>query len=499
MSSTFAEYDVFDGIGLAQLIRDGVLTPKELVTAAIERIEALNPALNAVIYKMYDLALAAANQSLPSGIFKGVPFLLKDLHTDYAGVPIFYGSHFIENGVSRQDAEMVCRMKKAGLIILGRTSTPEFGLSALTESKRFGVTRNPWNINHTSGGSSGGSAVAVAAGMVPMAHGSDGAGSIRIPASYCGIFGLKPSRGRTPAGPSVMQNWQGMVTEHVLTRSVRDSAAMLDVLSGPELGSLISLPEPKTTFLSELDKPVGKLRIAWSEESFFPSTTINPEYKKASKQAAELCEALGHTVEVVNLNINYEEVLLAFFIVIAASVSSDLRRLAKEAGKAADYARLETATAVLCEAGEHFSAADYTWATHVLDMLNKKMAEFFVNYDVLLSLTMPAPPLRVGESPMSSWERNGLEFLRRFPFGPILRKLGKQMSQKQFSFTPFTPLFNMTGQPAMSVPLYWDSQGLPIGIQFAGRMNEESILLRLAKQLESAQPWENKRPKFDYK
>lgn len=492
--STFSEYESFDGLGLANLVKNGVVSPVELVKAAIEQIEKNNSKINAVIYKMYDEALAVAERPLPDGIFQGVPFLLKDLLADYKDMPLQFGSRFAEGWVSPHDSEMVRRFKNAGLIVVGKTNTPEFGLSPVTEPELFGPTHNPWNLKYASGGSSGGSAAAVAARMVPMAHGGDGAGSIRIPSAYCGTFGLKPSRGRTPTGPAVMRIWQGMVVEHAITRSVRDSAAMLDVLAGPEIGSPISLPAHKKSFLSELNNSPGQLRIAITSTPFFPGEVVSLEYKNALKNTALLCETLGHRVDEITLKINYDDVLLAYMIVIAADTSAGIKMLADAMQDKADYSKLETTTAVLCEVGEHFSAKDFVWASHVLDMTGKQLAEFFLNYDVLLSPTMAMQPPRVGELQPHVWEKNVLEFLRRIPYGPFLRKLTKQMAGKFFAFTPFTPLFNMTGQPAMSVPLYWDKSGLPIGMHFAGRLGDELLLLQLAAQLENALPWDKKQP-----
>lgn len=492
---TFAEYESFDGIGLANLVKNGVISPVELLNSAIERIENCNPALNAVIYKMYDEAQASVKKNIPNGTFQGVPFLLKDLITDYAGTPLHFGSHFADGWISPFDSELVQRMKKAGLIILGKTNTPEFGLSPVTEPALFGPTKNPWDLTRSPGGSSGGSAAAVAAGMVPMAHGGDGAGSIRIPAAFCGLFGLKPSRGRTPTGPAVMRIWQGMVVEHAITRTVRDSAAMLDATCGPELGSPISLPTPEVSFLQTLETPVRKLRIAVSDEPLFPSET-DPEYKDAIKKAAKLCESLGHHVEIAAPKFNYDDVLVAFMIVIAADTAANIKVLANAMKRKADYAELETATAVLCEVGDHFSAKDFVWASHVLDMAGRMFAEFFTRYDILLTPTMPAAPPKIGEFKPAKWEKNLLEFLRHVPYGPLLRKLTKEVARKNFAFTPFTPLFNITGQPAMSVPLYWDRQGLPIGIHFAGRYADEATLFQLARQLEQAQPWDQKRSRL---
>lgn len=491
---TFPDYPSFDGIGLANLVKTRVVSPVELVNAAIERIEAYNPQLNAVIYKIYDQALAAAaSKQLPQGVFQGVPFLLKDLIAGCAGVPLQFGSRLAKGWVSPHDSELVSRFRKAGLLILGKTNTPEFGLNPITEPLLFGPTRNPWNPEHTPGGSSGGSAAAVAARMVPMAHGGDGAGSLRIPAAYCGLFGLKVSRGRVPVGPDVLQIWDGMVVEHAITRSVRDSAALLDAIAGPELGSPISLPPTQKSFLASLAEEPSRLRIAVTDQPFFPAE-VHPEYKQAVKQAGLLCEQLNHQVTMADLRLDYEDVKLAFMIVVAANTAANIKMLAEVLDRKNAVHYLETATAVVCAVGKNFTARDLVWARYILDKASQQVAEFFTHYDVLITPTMAVPPPVVGGLHPERLEQNVLELLRRLPYGPLLRSLTQQMASKQLAFIPFTPLFNITGQPAMSVPLYWDSQGLPIGIQFAGRIGDEGMLLQLAAQLEIAAPWADKIP-----
>jgi amidase len=374
------------------------------------------------------------------------------------------------------------------LNIIGKTNTPEFGLSPVTEPEALGPTRNPWDVTRTSGGSSGGSAAAVAAGMVPIAHGSDGAGSLRIPAAYCGVFGLKPSRGRTPIGPYFVRVWQGMVIEHVLTRSVRDSAAMLDVLSGPELGSPISLPKSDVSFLESINEPPRKLRIGLIEHPFFPAQ-IDEEYLTALKKSAQLCEHLGHTVEPAVLKIDHEEVSKAFLILISAETASDLKFLMDIVGRKPKHNELERQTAVVCEVGYHFTAADYAWASQILDVTARRVAEFFLQYDVMLTPAMAGPPPLIGQFKPDRVEQTMLELLRWVPRRQLLLKFMQRAGARNFGFTPFTPLFNISGNPAMSVPLYQDQNNLPIGIQFVGRMGEEATLLQLANQLEQAKPW----------
>lgn len=491
--TTFSDYEAFDAIGLANLVKRGIVSPAELLQAAIERAEKWNPALNAINYKMYDHARSTIRGELPDGPFRGVPFLLKDLLADYAGVPLSSGSRFTENWIPKRDSELVRRIRQAGLVVFGKTNVPEFGLSSVTEPAHFGPTRNPWDLTRSPGGSSGGSAAAVAAGIVPMAHGNDGAGSIRIPASYCGLFGLKPSRGRTANGSEIMRMWENMVVEHVLSRSVRDSAAMLDVLSGPELGSSISLPKSKESFLQRLDQPAKKLQIGLMDQPFFAGN-VDQDVVSYLDKAGKLCQDLGHTVEPVSFQINSAEVARAYIIVISGEIAASIKRFADLMGHKPKFRDLERQTALVCHIGEHMSAADFAWASDVLERASRHMAEFFKDYDVLMTPTMPGIPPVVGELAPDFVEQSMLELLTHVPFSSLLHKAIEHAATRNFAFYPFTPIFNISGQPAMSVPLYWDKQGLPVGIQFAGRLGEEATLLQLASQLEKAQPWASKKP-----
>ncbi len=487
----FPEYESFDGLGLANLVKSGVISPVELLEAAIERVSLWNPKLNAVVHPLYDFARQAVQSEIPTGLFQGVPFLLKDLLAEYAGAPLSAGSRFVHGFMSTKDNEMVKRFKKSGVIIFGKTNTPELGTSFVTEPELFGPTRNPWDLARTVGGSSGGSAAAVAAGIVPVAHANDGAGSIRVPSAYCGVFGLKPSRGRTPVGPDVMRVWQGMVVEHVISRSVRDSAAMLDVLAGPELGSPISLPPAGYSFLAALeDRPV-KLRIAFMEEAFFPAK-VSEEHKKAVQDAASLCQQLGHIVEPAALKINNcDEVMQAFMTVVAAEFASLMKVLSKLMGKKPRRIDLELLNLLTYQIGINLKASDFVLAMKVFDRVERELAEYFQEYDVLITPTMPGPPPLIGELQPKTLEKIVLQLFSYLPFNFITRGIAKQLAARCFEVSPFTPLFNITGQPAMSVPLYWDKQGLPIGIQFAARMGDEKTLLQLAHQLEKAKPWVN--------
>lgn len=494
MPIKFPEYESFDGLGLADLIKRKVLSPQEVLEAAIERIELRNPDLNAVIHKMYDQARATSKKETLAGPFAGVPILLKDVLAECAGEPIYFGSQFAYNNhwTSKEDSEQVKRFKASGAVIVGKTNLPEFGLSPVTEPELFGATKNPWNLEYSPGGSSGGSAAAVASRMVPIAHGGDGGGSIRIPAAFTGTFGFKPTRGRTPTGPQLMRVWLGCVVEHVLSRTVRDSAAMLDVLSGPELGSTISLPKPEHSFSSELTKPLRSLRIGLIEDPFF-SANVNPEYLHAVKKAGELCQSLGHQVEVTKLKIN-EEVAFAFLTLILAETSAALRVFSQKVGRKPKLDELEKITAMLCHAGEEFSAADYAWAVYTLDMAGLELAKFFEKYDVMLTATVPTSAPKLGEFKPHGRELVGVEVLRFLPYGHKLRQFIQRMAAKKFSMMAFTALFNIGGQPAMSVPLYWDKNNMPIGIQFGAKAGADALLLQLAQQLENAQPWIDKQP-----
>lgn len=494
MAFLFPEYESFDGLGLANLVKRKIISPQEVLAAAIERIEKYNPFLNAVIHKMYEKARAQLQNNVSDGLFQGVPFLLKDLIADYAGEPMRMGSRFTAGFISSHDSELVIRFKKAGLVILGKTNAPEFGLSVVTEPVLFGPTRNPWNLSRSSGGSSGGSAAAVAARMVPLAHAGDGGGSIRIPSAYCGLFGLKPSRGRTPAGPDVMRIWLGLVVEHGITRSVRDSAALLDTLSGPELGSPISLPTPEKSFLKSLEEPCPPLRIGIVDEPFFPAK-VEHDYLIALKKAAMLCQDLGHTVEPIKVSLDKEEVALAYLIFLVAEAAADLRAVEKILGRKARSSELEKQTAVICHAGQLFTAADFAWATNVLDLAGRVMATILQNYDVIMTPTMASPAPEVGKFKPDRIEKGILELVHWLPQGgSFLHKFVKKAAARNFGFSPFTAIFNISGQPAMTVPLYFDHNNMPIGIQFVGRSGEDALLLQLAKQLEEAQPWDKKVP-----
>ena len=457
-----------DATAQAELVRQKEVKPIELVEAAIARIERLNPTLNAVVTPMFELARAAAVEELPAGPFAGVPFLLKDLLASYAGVRMTLGSKLLQGFVPDHDSELVARYKRAGLIIVGRTNTPEFGILPTTESQLFGPCRNPWNTDHTPGGSSGGSAAAVAAGMVPMAHGNDGGGSIRIPASCCGVFGLKPTRARNPLGPDFGDVMSGLVVEHALTRSVRDSAALLDATAGPDVGDPYWAPPPARPYLKEVSADPGRLRIAFTTRAA-ADVTVHADCVQAVEEAAKLCTELGHDVEEATLPLNAEMLTQAFVVLWTAGTASTLKIL----GAARD--QVEPLSWALKEMSDQFSAADYILALQTLQSVSREVARFFQDYDILLTPTLAEPPLPLGafdalpDNPLHGFSRSA-------------------------AFACFTPVCNMTGQPGMSVPLFWNADNLPVGSHFIGRFGDEATLFRLAAQLEEARPWAGRRP-----
>ena len=463
-----------DATGQADLVRTKQVTPLELVEAAIERIERVNPQLNVVVTPMFDQARAAAKGQLPDGPFQGVPYLLKDLIATYAGVRMASGSAFLRDFVPDHDSELVVRLKRAGLIIVGKTNTPEFGILPTTEPRLFGPARNPWNTGRTTGGSSGGSAAAVAAGIVPAAHGNDGGGSIRIPASCCGVFGLKPTRARNPLGPDLGDVMGGLVVEHALTRSVRDSAALLDATAGPDVGDPYCAPLPARPFLQEVGAPAGRLRIAFSTATA-TGVKLHPDCVAAVKDAARLCADLGHTVEEAAPNINGGMLTQAFIAVWAAGCAAAIDGLAYLTGRTPVQDQFEVLTWALYQMGRQVTGPQYLLALALLQQISRGVGRFMQTYDVWLTPTLGEPPLPLGalDSPVEN------------PLKALLRAA---------EFVPFTPLCNITGQPAMSVPLYWNGEGLPVGTHFIGRFGDEATLFRLAAQLESARPWAQRRP-----
>jgi amidase len=495
MMSGFSDYDKYDGLGLADLVRMKEVSPVELVEEAINRIERLNPQINAVICKMYDLARKTAAKPLPDGPFKGVPFLMKDILMAYAGVPLTNGSRFFKDFVPDHDSELVKRFKAAGVIVVGKTNLPEFGLVPITEPELFGPTNNPWGLARSPGGSSGGSAAAVAARIVPLAHGSDGGGSIRIPASCCGVFGLKPTRGRNPIGPDYGEGWRGLVCDHVLTRSVRDSAAMLDATAGPDAGALCYAPPPARPFLREVDTDPGTLRIAFTSEPFL-GNTVHDDCVAGLEATARLCQSLGHEVTEAAPRIDGRAFARAFLTIVCAEARATIEEGETLLNRRASFKDFEPSTWALALLGRQCRAPELSRALNLVQLTARQIGRFFTKYDILLTPTLARPPVLTGELQPKGTRAIAIKILGRLNAGPLINSLSGigATAEHVFGFLPYTPLFNATGQPAMSVPLHWNGEGLPVGMQFVGRFGEEATLFRLAGQLERAMPWAGRIP-----
>jgi amidase len=464
-----------DGLAQAGLVRRREVHPRELVEAAIERIERLNPTLNAVVTPMYEQALERAAGELPSGPFTGVPFVLKDLTAEHAGVRHTEGSTFLADHVSTHDQELVRRQRRAGLVSVGKTNVPELGILPTTEPRLLGPTRNPWSPGHTTGGSSGGTAAAVASGMVPLGHASDGGGSIRIPASCCGLFGLKPTRARNPLGPALGDLLSGLGCEHALTRSVRDSAALLDATAGPDAGDPYWAPPRERPYAEEVGAEVGRLRVAVTTESL-TGVPVAGACVRAVRETARLCEELGHdVVEFSPDRTDGAALTEAFVTLYCAGVAAAIAGWAVATGRRPAAPDFEPLTWAMRELGLGRTSADYLLSLVFLQGFSRRVASWFAEFDVWLTPVLAEPPLPLGtfDAPPDQ------------PLAPFVRA---------GAWAPFTPLANITGQPAMSVPLAWTEAGLPVGSHFIGRFGDEATLFRLAAQLEEARPWAARRP-----
>lgn len=495
MGISVAEYMSHDGVGLAALVRRREVSPKELLEAAIARAEAVEPTLHAIVTNMHEIARRRVEEPL-AGPFAGVPFLLKDLHQEYAGVPHSSGNKALKRAgfTPSVHAEITRRWLAAGVVIFGRTNTPEFGAKAITEPEAWPATANPWNTAHSPGGSSGGAAAAVAAGIVPIAGASDGGGSIRIPAASTGLFGLKPGRGRTPWGPDHTENLHGAAMNHVLTRSVRDSALMLDATHGPERGSRTKIAPPERPYAEELQRDPPPLKIAFSTTSPL-DTPVDPEAIAAVKAAAKLLESLGHHVEEAAPAIDGRKLagdFLRMWFANLAVMVADTR-----ATTGAGDAGFELDTLAMAAIGRGLSATEYVVSNLHWNEYSIQLSAFLERYDLYLTPTLAVPPPKIGEV------RTPAVLQRTFAIG---HKLGASrllsyakgaidtVARDNLRRVPFTQLANLTGVPAMSVPLHFCKSGLPLGVQFVADHGGEGRLLCLAAQLERAQPWKERRP-----
>jgi amidase len=458
----FEDYRRHDAVGLAELVARREVSAGELLDAAAARMAEVNPQINAVTMDLTDRARA---EPAGHGAFSGVPFLLKDLGAQLAGTPTTGGSRLFADAVAPADNAITAAYKGAGLSIFGKTNTPEFGLWPFTESEFLGVCRNPWDVSRTPGGSSGGAAAAVAAGIVPAAHASDGGGSIRTPASCCGLFGMKPSRGRVSFAP-LGEGWAGASIQHAVTRSVRDSAALLDVVCRPQPGDPYFLSPPERPFAEEAAREPGRLRIAFMAGAM-QAPSLDPECEAAVREAARLCESLGHEVEEVVIPGDVAAMQAAAGQVISAAIAANLDAYAEQRGRPVQPDEVEALTMATYRRGSGVTAAAYVRGLSVLHAYTRVEAQLFENYDVLLLSTLGSPAIPVG------WVLEQPELI----------------GERLFAFMPNTQAFNNTGQPAMTVPLALSASGLPIGLQFVARMGAESTLFRLAGQLEQARPW----------
>ena len=493
---SFDEYVKHDAIALAELVRAGEVTPAELLETAIARAEAVNPQLNAIVTPLYDKGRDMANQLPEAGPFRGVPFLLKDLQLEWADTAVKSGCRGYQNYVSTTNSEVVERWKAAGLVFFGKTNTPEFGLTPYTESKLYGPAHNPWKLTHSPGGSSGGSSAAVAAGIVPAAAATDGGGSIRIPAACCGLFGLKPSRGRVTLGPRFGELWNGAVATHALTRSVRDSAALLDAVAGPLAGDPYDIAPPERPFLAEVSQEPGRLRIAFSTQALMSGQVIDPVCVQAVQETARLLESLGHTVEEVPLPYEKTIVTQAFFVNVLSETAATLRELGDYLGRPAQRDDVELNTWVQSRLAEGFSASDTAYQKRRWNGLNRGMGQFHETYDLFLTPTLPRPPIVTGTFQNKASEQRLIKLVDAFGGLKYLKgsKIVNELAERSLGYISFSVITNMTGQPSMSVPLHWSDDGLPIGVMFAAKLGDEATLFRLAGQLEQAKPWFDKRP-----
>ncbi len=470
----FEEYASHDALGLAELVRSGEVKPAELLEAALARTDIVNATINAVVIDMRDEARRVVDAGVPEGPFAGVPFLLKDLALLYKGARTTNGCRFFADNVADHDSELVLRYNRAGLVTFGKSASPEFGLTTTTESILFGQTKNPWNLEHTSGGSSGGASAAVAAGILPVANASDGGGSIRIPASCCGLVGLKPTRGRLPFGPDVGEGWSGMSTIHVVSRSVRDTAAMLDATEGPDIGAPYIAPPKERDYLDELGRDPGQLRIGVLRETF-NGTETHPDCVAGVDAAIALCESLGHRVEETTISVDREALGNASQSIMGGNLLSVLEDRSKVVGRDFGPEDIEPFSYVMTEIARKRGASDYARSIRTIHAVGRRIEGVLQDYDLLMSPTMAAPPEKLGVCALTNSDIP--EFTRA-----VLQSVG------------YTQVFNASGHPAISLPLHWNGAGLPIGIQFAAPLGEEGRLIQLASQLEAASPWADRRP-----
>lgn len=488
------DYTDCDATELASRVQKGEVHPKELVEIAIRAVEAVDEPLNAVVHRMYSAAKAAAEGTLPDGPFRGVPMVVKDFDGFVAGVPFTASTRFMDGYVPTHDSEAIARLRRAGFLFLAKTNCPELAILGTTEPEWRGPTRNPWNIDHSTGGSSGGTAALVAARAVPLGHGGDGGGSLRIPASHCGLVGLKTTRGRIPLGPDQGEGWGGFVQWGVLTRTVRDSAAVTDLMAGPMPGDPYAAPPLARPLLAEVGADPGKLRIGFFTGSLYGKET-HPENVAAVQEAVKHLEHLGHHVVPAKPEIDRDRMVLAYLTQVAVGVAAEIDDFAHLRHQTPKASQFEPATWFLAQLGRSLTALDLQRSRDAMQAAGRSTAKFHEQFDLFLCASTAYPPVRIGELALKTAERVGLAALRRAPVPAVLRKVLEALAENNLEQTPNTQLFNQTGQPAISVPVHTTADGLPIGVQFAARFGDEATLVRVAAQLEAAHPWIGRRPK----
>lgn len=480
---------MYDGIGLAELIKNKELKLEEVREAAIKEIQQKNSTLNAVIHMIDDSPEEGALNNHTS-VFAGIPILTKAIHQEVKYQPVLEGTKVLAKHAAEQDSEFVRQLKGMGISILGITNVPEFGLMGITEPSYFGPSKNPWNPNYTPGGSSGGAGAAVASGMVPIAGANDGGGSIRIPGAFCGLFGLKPTRGRTPIGPNSGRVWQGASVNHILSRSVRDSAAMLDEYQFDRNNAFIA-PVYNGSFLRAANTPISRqLKIAFSTNSPLGSS-VDQECREAVRKTANLLEEMGHIVVEKEAPVDGKKLANYYMLLYFAEVASTLRALEETIGRKIRYDDVEPTTWILGLLGKAVSAEEFLISLKYWDEVAIQMENFHDDYDFYMTPTTAMPPSRIGELDLRTFEKTLIRTVGSLGLGGILKKSGfvDQLAYKSLERTPFTQLANFTGQPAMTLPMHITKEGLPCGVQVMARRGREDLLLQLAGQLEKSNAW----------
>lgn len=473
----FTEYEAGDATWLAGLVAAGEVTPDELLDAALERVAAVNPGINAVVLLQEEVARRAIRAGLPEGPFRGVPFLIKDLGAEAVDFPSHCGSRLYANTRYPVDSAIFARMKATGVVTFGRTTSPEGGVGPATEAAVYGgPTRNPWDLGRTPGGSSGGAGAAVAAGIVPMAHGSDGGGSVRIPASNCGLFGFKATRARFPDGPYAGEGWAGMAIDGWLTRSVRDAAVMMDACAGADPGAPYWAPPMPVSYAAAIERPPGRLRIGLCETDFMGGA-VHPACAEAARDAGRLLESLGHEVFPLRPMADHMTMIRSWVEIVACGAALSLRSAVKARGREIEPGEVEAVARGAAAFGETISGAEYLAAVGRIHAYGREMAQVFDQCDILVSPVMAEPPAAVGRFAHVTEDYLG------FRLGP----------EGVFRYSPFCTAFNASGQPAASVPTWWDEDGLPVGVQLAAAFGDDARLIALCREIEQARPWIDRR------